>query len=134
MLRTQEWVPDHCGCIIDLAYDDQVGTMVAIEHVRKCQYHRNTSLANLYSTVSEESSRIQTIRERILIALPGLSQTILQLDGSSYTDFKLDRQPKFEFDTNRVLTITIPNISPVQRVALQATADNRVGPGKVIIG
>lgn len=134
MLRFQDWAPDHCTCIIRLAYDDEVGTMIASEHIRRCQDHRNIPLANLFAVVNEENSRRQTIRERILTALPGLTRTVLQLDGSSYTDFIPDRQPVFSFDANRVLTITIPGITPIQRVALQTAADNRVGPGKVIIG
>lgn len=138
MLRTVEWSPDTCTCVIEYAYDDSVPlaqvTFVASRHVRKCVDHRNLVLSTAFDAVTEETGRVQKVRDRLLTLIPQLGQTILQLDGSSYVDFKPDRRPKISFDSNRVLTVIIPNITIAQRTTLQADADTRFGVGKVIVG
>jgi hypothetical protein len=118
-IRETTWRPDTCGCEIVYSWDDAVP---ANEHAHalerftvKCAAHAGDDEVNLFAAALEENRRKNLAFDEIKKVIPALSP-----------EFYL-----WEFDENRVLTISLNGPTNSEKGAVIAALNTRFGSGKI---
>lgn len=140
-LQPLTWHAKNCDCVIDVVYDDALNpqppipfTPVAIQ--RACTAHAQLATTQaVFEALVQESQSHEYARDAVLQTIPALARTVLNLDGTSSTDFRPDVTVTWGpiAGKGRRITFTIPNLTPAQRTAAQAAIDARIGAGKVTV-
>jgi len=144
-IRTQNWHPDTCDCIIEQTHDpDNPAYGVQFSKViQKCISHQNIAddqINNIvYANVDSEQKRKNGLYRKLLEddAL-ALFEIVKNPDGTSVRQLKSGIGYNWSFqglDDKRVLSISITGVAlsvPVKN-AIKAYCDTTFGVGKVVI-
>ena len=132
-IKTTTWSPDTCGCEIEYDWDTEVPqasrTHTLKQINKRCPAHSAGTLADEYAAVVDENTRKNILRGRMLEDFPALAI----VDGDGNKDFIAGVSFNWEFDDQRVLVVTLPNVPPPVLANIQSLADSTFGAGKVII-
>lgn len=113
------WKPNTCDCEIVYEWDDALPsdqvlfTLIAVNH--RGDEHANVIDGSLISTLHEEVNRLQVATQMVID------------DGFDEDHFT------YSWDPGRTLTITIPDASKSDKLALQAAIAVQVGLGLVLV-
>jgi hypothetical protein len=149
------WMPDTCGCVIHLAYDDtlpdsqRVFTYVteaqaqAIHAARLAAKTPNTNpnpqppavICSAHASIGATPKLLTTVqnenqRKNKVFSLAQAQISALQfVDGDNVGNAKKLAMYQWSFDTNRVLEVSFSGvaITTAQKTSLQSLCDNQIG-------
>lgn len=118
------WCPDTCGCEITIEDDkSSPDYALSVAHLKICKDHAR--LGHGHRDVLQENQRKNLALDDVIkSALPAFNPDT-------------DRPPTWAFDSDRVLTITLPSnnkLNAQAATALQGDLDVKYGAGKVRVG
>lgn len=135
MIKTTRWKPDTCGCVIHYQWDSEATpetrTFSVVEQI-PCPAHAGLpDMQAQYDAVCGENGR----KNQFLAgALEGISQ-LRETTADGAVVLKNGVSFNWSWDQSRVLHVSFSGISlsAQQRNTLQTIADNRFGPGNVVV-
>jgi hypothetical protein len=136
-LRTTQWSPDTCNCVIQYSWEDSLPpdqrTHTLATVVSRCSAHAGFSGQAHFDQVTTENTRKNRVHGAILANIPALTQTITNPDGTTSVSLKNGVTLNWSFDTNRHLMVTLSGATAAQKAQLQTLADSAFGAGAVTI-
>ena len=133
MVRTTQWSPDTCGCIIEYSWDDSVQDHTHELHrvIKKCEHHASLSDSEVWDTVNSENKGKNVAHgemlavERISDAVPGGARKFKE--GVNF-DWKFEGTGK-----NRVLKPSIvgADLSKVEEEVVHSKLKVSLGANKL---
>lgn len=111
MIVKNRWKPDTCGCILEYEFDSetpQEERKYTVVSSSACQTHGHLSEDKdaCFAEVQIENRAKNVALGHVFEATPEEHKITTIKDGVEYKDFK--QQPRWSFDDQRVLTITVP--------------------------
>ena len=156
-LQKTSWQPDTCECVAQLEWDDAQPENLRTHIVRvlvPCAAHTNSpwvgpervhpvhaenvlkndafDLAHAFLKSSRPDfypADNAILAAAAVLARPGVPAEIIEQAKMTVSQTRI----QWFFDTQRRLRLTIPDITPGERGQLQAQANTRFGPGKVMV-
>lgn len=106
-LNITKWHPDTCGCEIDYQWDAdepaETRTHTAVNTVT-CAFHSGTHTEVHAKVIKENQNKNKAIG--IIMDDPDMAEDVL-INGETQRRFKLGKDVRWSFDTNRVLELDI---------------------------
>lgn len=125
-IKTTRWRPDTCACVVEYTWDtdDPEDTRSHTQRriVRRCAAHQADIDTGFLARLLIENRRVGTVAARLAEAFPALADAVRD---------RLSFQATRDADDARVLTVSLPAVTALQRTVLQTWCDNRFGAGRV---
>lgn len=141
-IRTTQWKPDTCGCVISYNWDDTLPLdqiTFTLQSITKCPNHTNLADNNTaFSAVDAENKRKNQSFDEILQNAPNTNwYDIDSATGARVLKKNITLRWTWSGTSpNRVLTLFFDGITltTTQRTTLQNRLNTRFGTGNIVLG
>lgn len=129
-IRTTQWKPDTCGCVVQYTWDDSVAQedrVHSLSTIQKCAFHQSQSDSTAFASVNDENITKNQVLGHVLENYPLLVDE--KADGSK--ELKLGYHYDWSFDDQRKLQAEIIGADKATAQAIAASVEADLGAGKV---
>lgn len=140
MIHRNTWAPDTCDCQVTYEWDDAVPAADRVHTVVAnvpCAPHVNVPLNQVWARIIEENHRKNDVLDDALRFSAKLGVAQVDELGRTYYELKPGVTFRWEFDpVTRTMTVYFDGVTLTanERRQLQQRADQRYGPGVVVLG